>query len=207
MNGLVQAGAGEPRVDTRDMATHLGLQHPNVFEMVKDYRADFEQLGKVRFETGASPASRTGQKTKYALLNEDQCYLLLTYSRNNEKVRQLKLALVKAFKEVRETRRVSEVEYLPAYHQLHDEIHRLAAGSPNERFVHMNTNKLINKAAGLEAGMRGKANLPQLATVTVMQHVATNAFHRAADHRDGYQSMKSDIAALCGLLEGPKAAA
>ncbi|WDI91917.1 Rha family transcriptional regulator [Xanthomonas campestris] len=205
MNGLVKVGAGEPRVDTRDLAAQLDLRHQNVFETVKAYKTDFEELGILRFQTGE--ISGRGRPERFAMLTEDQCYLLLTYSRNTDRVRQLKLSLVKAFKEVRETRRVVEVEYLPAYHQLHDEIHRLAAGSPNERFVHMNTNKLINKAAGLEAGTRGKANLPQLATVTVMQQVAASAFHRANDHRDGYQAMKSGIAALCGLLEGPKEAA
>ena len=92
---------GEARVDTRAMADQLGRKHQTVYEMVKDYQADFEQLGKVRFETGPLIGSKTGQKEKFALLNEDQCYLLLTFSRNTAKVRQLKVNLVKAFKQAR----------------------------------------------------------------------------------------------------------
>ncbi|MFT2536506.1 Rha family transcriptional regulator, partial [Escherichia coli] len=73
-------------MDTRAMADQLGRKHQNVYEMVKDYQADFEQLGKVRFETGPLIGSKTGQKEKFALLNEDQCYLLLTFPRNTAKV-------------------------------------------------------------------------------------------------------------------------
>lgn len=67
---------GEPRVDTRELATHLGLQHQNVFEMVKDYRTDFEALGLLRFETGKPRGAKGGRPERYAALNEDQCYLL-----------------------------------------------------------------------------------------------------------------------------------
>ncbi|MFX5793975.1 hypothetical protein ABTD98_23170, partial [Acinetobacter baumannii] len=56
---------GEARVDTRAMADQLGRKHQNVYEMVKDYQADFEQLGKVRFETGPLIGSKTGQKEKF----------------------------------------------------------------------------------------------------------------------------------------------
>ena len=65
-------------VDSRDMAKNLGNKHQSVFELITNYVGDFEQLGKVRFETGASPDSKTGQTVKYVLLNEDQSYLLLT---------------------------------------------------------------------------------------------------------------------------------
>ena len=61
----------EPRVDSRLLAKQMHKQHQSLFELVKDHRADFEQLGKVRFETGASPGSKTGQTERFALLNED----------------------------------------------------------------------------------------------------------------------------------------
>ena len=44
--------------------------------------------------------SHGGGDTEYALLNRDQALLLITYMRNNERVRALKKALVKAFSEM-----------------------------------------------------------------------------------------------------------
>lgn len=204
MNEITIPTSMEPRVDTRILADHLGLQHQNLFEMVKDYKADFEQLGKVRFETGASPGSRTGQKVRFAMLNEDQCYLLLTYSRNTARVRALKVKLVQAFKEAREARRLTEGEYLPAYHQLHDTIHRLAGGSANERFVHMNVNKAINKAVGIDAGQRTVLDFPAKSLVTVAQMVAQRAMESAEDHHDGYRACKKSLEVLTQAITGPE---
>lgn len=207
MNHLTVTRSDEARIDTRVMADHLGVQHQNLFEMVKDYKADFEALGKVRFETGASEASRTGQKQRFALLNEDQCYLMLTFSRNTERVRPLKVKLVQAFKEAREARKLDETEYLPGYHQLHDVIHRLAAGSSNERFVHMNVNKAINKAVGIDAGQRGTLEVPAKSLLVVAQMVAQMALQDAKDHKDGYQRAKDSLGELHKAISGPARAA
>lgn len=95
---LVQS-QGEPCADTRVLAAQLGNQHENTYDLVKRYEADFLELGILRFETGE--IAGRGQPEKYALLNEDQCYLLLTYSRNTPKVRALKINLIKAFREAR----------------------------------------------------------------------------------------------------------
>lgn len=108
---------------------------------------------------------------RFALLNEDQAYLLLTYSRNTARVRVLKVRLVKAFREARLCADTRKAEYLPTYHRMHDVIHDLASGSPNEKFVHANVNKLVNKVAGVEAGQRAKA--PPAATI----HIDRGAGH------------------------------
>lgn len=183
----------EARIDTRLLAEHLGSQHESLFKLVTNHQTDFEELGKVRFQIGASPGSRTGQTVKSALLNEDQAYLLLTYSRNTARVRQLKVRLVKAFREARMAADTCKAEYLPTYHQMHDVIHALASGSPNERFVHANVNKLVNKVAGVEAGQRAKAPLPQQSMLTVAQAIAANALRGAPDHRAGYQRVKQAL--------------
>lgn len=193
----------EARLDSRLLAERLGVQHQSLFELIKAHRADFEQLGKVRFETGASSGSRTGQSVKFARLNEDQCYLLLTYSRNSQRVRQLKLHLVKAFRDVRNAADLHRAEYLPSYHALHDGIQALAAGSPNERFVHQNVNKLINRAAGLAAGERSRASLPQRAMLIVAQSMAARAICGAQDHHEGYQRAKTALQSLEALAQLP----
>lgn len=193
----------EARADSRLLAKHLGIQHQNLYEQVKDYQADFEQFGKVRFETGASSGSRTGQKEKFALLNEDQSFLLLTYSRNTARVRDLKVKLVKAFGEARRAADMRKNDYMPVYRALHDQIKTMAAGSPNERFMHLNANRALNKFAGLAAGQRAGAPLPKQALLIVGQMVMTQAMHKAKDSHTGFQRAKDSLLELtaCTMLD------
>lgn len=191
---LVTSGS-EPRIDSRQMARHLGSAHQHVRELIQKYRADFEQLGKVRFQTGPS-SSASGQSEKFALLNEDQTYLLLTYSKNTPRVRQLKVRLVKAFREARHAAEQRSAEYLPTYHALHDEIQRLVGDSPNARWTHCNFNKLLNRFVGIESGQRRSAGLPVQSLLVVGQAVAERAMRGAADHHEGYQRAKTAMLAL-----------
>lgn len=193
----------EARIDSRLLAQHFGKDHHDVFELVKNYRTDFEQLGIVRFQTEKTTPGR-GRPERFALLNEDQAYLLLTYSRNTAKARALKVKLVKAFGEARRAAQSHRAEYLPTYHALHDAIHARAAGSPNEKFVHMNMNKLVNQTAGIEAGQRASASFPQQSLLTVAQAIAAKAMQQAPDHRTGFQQAKTALVELSrvALIEG-----
>lgn len=191
----------ERRADTRLLAKHLGNQHKNVFELVKNYKADFEQLGKVTFQTEALPS---GQLEKFALLNEDQAYLLLTYSRNTTKVRALKVKMVKAFAEARRAAEVRQVEYLPAYHQLHDAIKVAANGSPNERFIHMNANKALNQLAGVESGQRAGAGSLQQSILAVGSALAAQALQNATDGHGLHKRIKAALEPLTGILALPE---
>jgi phage regulator Rha-like protein len=185
-------------VSTQHLAKHLGNKHRSLFELVQNHRADFEQLGILRFQTGVIDGR--GQPEKFAMLNEDQATLALAYSKNTKRVRELKVKLVKAFGNARRAADIRKTEYLPQYHQLHDRLGTLAAGSSNERHVHMNVNKLLNKFAGIEAGQRASAALPNQALLIVGQMVATNQAQGALDHRDGYQRIKNSLQALQGTL-------
>lgn len=197
----------EARIDSRVLALHFGKDHHDAYELVKNYRADFEQLGVVRFQTEKPlSGSKGGRPERFALLNEDQAYLLLSYSRNTAKARALKIKLIKAFGEARRVAQAHRTEYLPTYHALHDQIHTLAGGTTNEKFVHMNVNKLINQAVGIEAGQRTRADIPQQALLTVAQAVAAQAVGRASDHRTGYQQIKAallDLSRVTMLGVGP----
>lgn len=201
MSIILTEHKGEARVDTRLLAEEMGLQHQSVYEQVKDFKSDFEQLGVLRFETG-KPGAKGGRPEQFALLNEDQAYLLLTFSRNTRTVRALKVKLVLAFKEARAGRVAADIEYLPGYHALHDKLHDLAAGSSNERFVHMNVNKLINKTVGIEAGQRDVIATPSKAAVIVAQQVAAAALGSANDHHDGYEKAKAALGTLGKALLG-----
>lgn len=186
----------EPRIDSRLIAPPLGNKHPSVFALVKSHRADFEELGLLRFQMGKGTG---GRPEKFVMLNEDQAYLLLTYSRNNPKARRLKIQLVKAFSEARKASDMRRTEYLPTYYRLQDAIHTAAAGSANERCVHMNVAKLLNKTVGIDAGQRAAAPVPKLALLIVGQMLLAQAMQSALDHRDGYQRAKQSMLALSGI--------
>lgn len=190
----------EPRVDSRLLAKHLGGNHANILELVTDYRADFEQLGVVRFQTEKPmPGSKGGRPERFALLNEDQAYLLLTYRRNTAKVRAIKVQLVKAFAQARRAAAVRKTEYLPSYHAMQERIHALAEGSPNERFIHMNVAKLVNKVAGIEAGQRPDAPLPIQSVLAVAHMMAAAALQEATDRHQIQGRVTVALAPLASL--------
>lgn len=84
-------------------------------------------------------------------------------------------------------------EYLPSYHHLHDQIGALASGSSNARFVHMNTNRAINRAIGIGPGERGRLGIPRRSLLVVAQSLGCLAMAGAKDHHDGYQLLKKAL--------------
>jgi phage regulator Rha-like protein len=110
---------GEPRVSSREVAAALGVKHQNLFELVKQHEADFVTFGDIRFETEKlPPGSGAGRPTQHAMLNEDQAYLLLTYSRNTPQARACKIALVAAFKRLRGQARQLPAAPMPSANSL-----------------------------------------------------------------------------------------
>ncbi|MDR5171576.1 Rha family transcriptional regulator [Methylobacillus flagellatus] len=181
----------EPRIDSRLIADSLGVKHQNTYELIKDYKSDFEQLGIIRFQTGEIKGR--GQPGRYAMLNEDQAYLLLTYSRNTAKVRALKVKLVQAFRDARKALESHQTEYLPGYHAMHDELAHLDA---NSRHIHMNFNRLVNKAVGIGAGERSSLPFPHKSMLVAAQFIAASAAHSASNSKEAYQKAKDALRAL-----------
>ncbi len=188
-----------PRVDSRLLARQLGNRHKHVIALIDKYRKELERFAKVLFKKEPS-AGKTGQFERFSLLTEDQAFFVLAVSRNSDAVVDLKLRLVQAFGNARRADGLRKTEYLPHYHALHDRLGTLAAGSSNERHVHMNVNKLLNKFAGIEAGQRANAALPQQALLIVGQMAAANQVQGATDHRDAYQRAKNSLQALTGVI-------
>jgi hypothetical protein len=192
--------ATEARIDTRLLALQLGNKHRHVMALLDKYLDVFKRHGHVSFKNADGERRQGGGKAeRYALLNENQAYFLLNLSRNTEIVVALKSKLITAFSDARRAADMRQTEYLPSYHQLQDVIHARAAGSANERHVHINVAKLLNKTVGLEAGQRASAPIPQRALLIVAQAVATQAMQSAHDHHDGYQRVKRSMLALTAL--------
>ena len=196
----------EPRIDSRLLAKSLRNKHKAVMALIERYADKFKDFGQLPFKKEVGDrAQGGGNPERFALLNEDQAFFLLSLSRNNDHVVSLKAKLVKAFGEARRAAGQHGAEYLPSYNQLHDELHTLAAGSNHERHVHMNVNRLINKTVGLEPGQRSAASMPVQSLLAVAQAVAVKAARGAPDHRAGYQRIKIAMADLFDATIGLEA--
>ena len=169
--------------------------------LIEKYAQSFVMFGEVLFQKASSLDSATGQRERFAMLNENQALFLLSLSRNSDRVVDLKVKLIQAFSEARRAVDQRQREYLPTYHQLHDVIHSLACESSNKKYVHMNVNKLVNKAAGVEAGQRATLALFQQSMLIVAQAVAANALRGATDHHAGYERVKQSLQALAAVTQ------
>lgn len=98
---LIQS-KGELRVDSRLLAEQLGNKHKNSMALIERYFEKFKEFGLLAFETEARPIGRHGGgDVRFALLNEDQAFFLLSLSRNTDRVVELKASLIMAFREAR----------------------------------------------------------------------------------------------------------
>ncbi|WP_151950320.1 Rha family transcriptional regulator [Aliarcobacter butzleri] len=89
-------------VSHRVIAEQTNNKEVSVANLINKYISDFEVFGKVHFKNEAikNTKNRINEIVTY-YLNEQQSYLLLTYLRNSEIVRNFKIALVKAFFEIK----------------------------------------------------------------------------------------------------------
>ena len=93
-----------PVTTSEVIATALDKEHKDVLALAKKYQADLNEFGVALFKTNLQTrGNRNGtQEKEIVILNEQQATLLITYMRNSDKVRKFKIALVKAFFEMRE---------------------------------------------------------------------------------------------------------
>lgn len=78
------------------------MTHKNVIELIRKYTEHLMEFGPLAFETRVMRADgRGGEMGEVAFLNEPQSTLLVTFMRNSPNVINFKVALVKAFYELR----------------------------------------------------------------------------------------------------------
>jgi len=188
----------EPRIDSRLIAGGLGVTHIHFMEQVDKYSQRLSTLGLVRFETEKVKA-KIGRPLRFVCLNENQCYALVTLSKNTERAVDLKFALVMAFSEAREALS-SITDYLPSYREAHDnlaQLVRLSGSSVPESIHHMNLEKMINTALGIPTGSRKHLPPAARSAVAVAERIASVAYEQALkvglDHKAGYQKAKTGV--------------
>ena len=109
-----------PITTTEIIANALNKKHHDVIELVRKYLKQLECFGRVSFKTLPLKTKGGTQKKVVAGLNEQQATLLIAMMRNSEKVIQFKMALVKAFFDMRESlakeqqqKQLDRPKYLP----------------------------------------------------------------------------------------------
>lgn len=86
--------------DSYIIAVGTESQHKNVLELIKKNVEDFEDFGRVAFETQPFETPGGPQNRTVAVLNREHAMLLMTYMRNTEIVRGFKKNLIRAFVEM-----------------------------------------------------------------------------------------------------------
>ena len=200
----------ELRADSRTFAPKLDIRHRQLMDNIRKYEAQFLQLGILPFQT--EEINGRGQPEKYALLNEDQSYFLLTLSRNSDKVVAAKLALVKAFREARAHMARADsarIEGKKVRREETDAIKELVQyatdrGSESARMYYTTITKMTNSVLGLEAGQRDSlppVQLDRLRLAETMIDVALRDGMRAGlPYRQIYALARDRVLALVPLL-------
>jgi phage regulator Rha-like protein len=188
----------EPRIDSRLIASGLGVTHIHLVEQVDKYKVRLITLGVVRFETEKVEA-KIGRPARFIYLNENQCYALVTLSKNTERAVDLKFALVSAFSEVREGL-AAVTDYLANYRETHDnlaQLVRLNGSSVPESVHHTNLERMINKALEIPTGSRKQLPPAIRSAVAVAEGIANAAYKEALitgrDHKTAYKKAKVSI--------------
>lgn len=191
----------EPRIDSRPLAKSLRNKHKAVMALIDRYADKFKAFGQLPFKKEVGDRVQGGgNPERFALLNEDQAFFLLSLSRNSEHVVSLKAQLVLAFRDARRAAAVRQDEYLPAHHALHDAIRDKAAGSSTERFMHINANKALNQLAGVQAGCRAGAGMLKQSLLAVGSAMAARAVLAAQDGHGLHRHIKDALKPLEGVL-------
>lgn len=100
---LVTAVDGEPRASSEVIARGVKVQHKNVMALVRRYHLNLEQFGSLAFETRPrSKGSHGGGDVEFALLNEHQAALIISFMRNSPEVVDFKVRLIREFFRMRD---------------------------------------------------------------------------------------------------------
>lgn len=214
MNNLsIEIIGSEFRVDSRLLSPYLDHRHRTIMESITKHLSDYNELGIVTFQTERLETDNLGYREhKYALLNEDHCYLLLTYMRNNESVRAKKVKLVKAFRDARTQlakRDIARIEGKKVRHLEIDAIRDLvnyaqANGSKNAGMYYMTITKMTNAALGIDAGQRDNLDARKLDEIKVAEMMVkiaiSDGLNANLNYKDIYKLCKERVSAIAKTL-------
>lgn len=207
MNELVTIKGNNVFTDTLIIADGINRKHDSVTKLIKRYRDDFEELGKVGLTVRASAS---GQKQNVYTLNETQAVFLLTLMDNSILVIKFKKELSKQFVAMRNIlMQRSSSEWLQTRKQgkltRRQEVDVLALlvdyaknqGSKNADKMYLTYTKLVNGAVGLQGGQREYATEKVLSIIALFEdmilHTVQEDMSNGVFYKDIYQNCKRKI--------------
>ena len=176
MNLVYLDGKKEPYTTSEIIAECAELKHDTVQSLIRNHKDDLEVFGFYGFEI--RKLSGRGRPRKIYHLNEQQATLLITYLDNTKPVREFKVALVKAFFEMRdELSKFREQRALekPTHKTLNDVISKwdnaptMAFPTVNNLLLKLSTGKNKKK---LTEDRGGKTGLDCLTSVELAKYQA-----------------------------------
>lgn len=211
---LIQQIKQELRTDSRQLAQHLDHRHRTILESLDKYTEQFQALGEIPFQTESGlPRPQGGFSViRYAMLNEDQCYFLLTLMRNNDKVVSAKLRLVRAFRDARnalamqqaarlETKQVRKLETAAIADMVE---YAKGQGSQSPDKYYQAITKMTNAALGIDAGQRDNLDHRKLQQLRIAETIVEIAIRDgiAADmpYKDIFQLCKARVMSISQQL-------
>lgn len=172
----------EPFTTSLAISEGVGLDHKIVIRLVRKYKTDFEEFGRVNFQSSPFKTEGGIQQREIAELNEDQATYLITLFKNTETVRAFKIKLVKAFrKALKALERLRKQTSEPDWKLVRDETKlgykwmtealqetRAAIGKQTKSHHYSNEAKMINavlsnRFAGLDRNSLSAADLKLMA--------------------------------------------
>lgn len=184
MNDIVIVNfESELRTDSRDLASHLDHRHRTIAENIRKYEREFHCLGSLPFQTEVKEREKGATTSRYWLLNEDQCYFLLTLMRNNDHVVRSKLALVVAFRDARTQLAKRDIARLDGKEVRKMETSAIAdlieyakaKGSKGADKYYLSVTRMTNDLLGIESGQRDNLDARALGDISVMEKIVANA--------------------------------
>lgn len=94
MTQLITVQLNELTTTSLIIAQGMEVSHKNTIELIRRYEEDLTLFGEVTFQTRLNPQ---GSPTEYAILNEPQTTLIISYMKNTEIARAFKKTLVLEF--------------------------------------------------------------------------------------------------------------
>lgn len=204
----------EFRVDSRLLAPELNHRHRTIFENILKYQSKFEEHGLLPFKTEAvsNEDARGIKYQKYALLNEDQCYFLLTLMRNNDFVVDKKSKLVKAFRQAKDQVTLCDMARIEGKAVRRTETDAIkdlveyasAKGSSNASMYYATITKMTNSLLGIESGQRDKLDHKSLQQIkvaeTIVEIAIRDGLKAELPYKEIYKLCKDRVSSIVQLL-------
>ncbi|APO81766.1 Rha family transcriptional regulator [Pseudomonas putida] len=196
---LVTIKNGQAVTTTLAIAKGTQNDHASVIKLARTYQADLGEFGPVGFEIHVVTRPQGGgTPSEFAILNEPQATLLLTYMRNTEIVRTFKKKLVREFWELVQERHRAKSSMPENYIEALE--HLLASKRSEQLALEQRDHAIATKA---EIGSRREATAMATASAAVRkvmhlenelgrgcQHATVTAVEKAARRSFGTQGFR-----------------